>query len=105
MHERALKITYKDKSSTFQEPLGKRNSVSIHHRNVQKLAIEIYKIMHGFSRPILNDIFAPVSRPYKFCRNDRLQRRSVNSVRHGTEYTSFLESKIWYLVPSDNKST
>ena len=42
IHERALRITYKDKSSTFQELLEKGNSVSIHHGNVQKLAIEIY---------------------------------------------------------------
>ena len=93
MHERALRITYKDKSLTFQELLEKGNSVSIYHRNVQKLAIEIYKIMHGFPPPILNDIFAPVSRPYRFRRNDRLQRRSVNSVRHGTESISFLGSR------------
>ena len=60
IHERALRITYKDKSSTFQELLEKDNSVSIHHRNVQKLAIEIYKVLHGFSPPILNDIFVPI---------------------------------------------
>ena len=58
IHEKALRITYKDKSSTFQELLEKDNSVSIHHRNVQKLAIEIYKVLHGFSPPILNDICA-----------------------------------------------
>ena len=34
IHERALRITYKDKSSTFQELLEKDNSVSIHHRNI-----------------------------------------------------------------------
>ena len=63
IHERALRITYKDKSSTFQELLEKDNSVSIHHRNVQKRAIEIYKALHGLSPTILNDIFVPVSRP------------------------------------------
>ena len=60
IHERALKITYKHKYSTFQELLQKDNSVSIHHRNVQKLVIEIYKVLHGFSPPILNDILVPV---------------------------------------------
>ena len=103
MHERALRITYKDKSSTFQELLEKDNSISIHHRNVKKFAIEIYKVLHGFSPPILNDIFVPVSRPYNFRRNDTLQRRRVNSVRHGTESISFLGPKIWDLVPSDIK--
>ena len=41
IHERALRITCKDKCSTFQELLEKDNSLSIHHRNVQKPAIEI----------------------------------------------------------------
>ena len=61
IHERALRIKYKDKSSTFQELLEKGHS--IHHRNIQKLATEIYKVLHGFSPPILNDTFVPVSRP------------------------------------------
>ena len=103
IHERALRITYKDKSSTFKELLEKDNSVSIHHRNVQKLAIEIYKVLHGFSPPILNDIFVPVSHPYNFRRNDTLQRRGVNSIRHGTGPISFLGPKIWDLVPRDIK--
>ena len=77
IHERALRITCKDKSSPFQKLLEKDNSVSI-HRNIQKLATEIYKVSHGFSPPILNDIFVPVSRPYNFCRNDTLQRPRVN---------------------------
>ena len=63
IHERALRITYKDKSSTFQELLEKDNSVS--------------------TPSILNDIFVPVSHPYNFRRNDTLQSRRVNSVRHG----------------------
>ena len=74
IHEIALRITYKDKSSTFQELLEKYNSVSIPHRNVQQVAIEIYKLLHGFSPPILNDIFVLVSRAYNFRRNDTLPR-------------------------------
>ena len=101
IHKRALRITYKDKSSTFQELLEKDNSLSIYHRNVQKLSTDIYKVIHGFSLPILNDIFVPV--PYNFRRNDTLQRWRVNSVRHGTKSVSFLGSKIWDLVPSDIK--
>ena len=38
IHERALRITYQDQISTFQELLNKDNSVSIYHRNFQALA-------------------------------------------------------------------
>ena len=103
IHERTLRMTYKDKSSTFQELLEKDKYVSMHHRNVQKLAIEIYKVLHSFSPPILNDIFVPVSRPYNFCRNDTLQRRRVNAIRHDTESILFLGPNIQDLVPSDIK--
>ena len=103
IHESALRLTHKDKSSTFQELLEKDNSVSTHHRNIQKLAIEIYKVFHSFLPPILNDIFVPVSRPYNFGRNYTLQRQRVNSVTHSTESISFLEPKIWALVSSDIK--
>ena len=103
IHQRALRITYKDKSSTFQELLEKDNSVSVLHRNVQKLTIEIYKNVHGFFLPTLKDLFVPVACPYHFHRNDTLQRRRVNSVRHCTESILFLGPKIWDLVPSDIK--
>ena len=42
--ERALKIIYGDKTSSFNELLEKDNFVSVHHKNLQALAIEMYKI-------------------------------------------------------------
>ena len=50
IHERALRIPYKDKSSAFQELLEKDCSVSIHYKNIQKLAVEDLK---DLSPPIL----------------------------------------------------
>ena len=41
IHERALRITYNDKSSSYRELLTKDRSVKRHHRNIA-LAIEIY---------------------------------------------------------------
>ena len=99
IHERALRITHRDKSSTFQEFLQNGNSVSIHHRNVQKFSIEIYNIFYGFSPLILNYIFVPVSRLYNFRRNDTLQKRRVNSLRHGTESIHLLDQRYGILYP------
>ena len=44
LHERALRIVYKNENLTFQEILDKDHSVTIHHRNLQRLATEMYKI-------------------------------------------------------------
>ena len=53
IHERALRISYQDHISTFQELLNKDNSASIHHRNFQALATEMFKIHRGLSADIL----------------------------------------------------
>ena len=50
--ERSLRIVYNDDTSSFDELLRKDNSVSIHNRNIQKLAIEMYKAKNNLSPQI-----------------------------------------------------
>ena len=49
IHERALRITYNNRNSSFEELLRKDNNISIHLRNLQVLATEICRIkrQHG----------------------------------------------------------
>ena len=49
-------IIYNDKTSTFSELLEKDNSVSIHYRNIQPLALEMYNVANGMST-VMNEIF------------------------------------------------
>ena len=44
LHERMLRIVYKDYESSFAELLSEDKSFTVHHKNVQKLAIEMYKV-------------------------------------------------------------
>ena len=53
IHERVLRITCNDKSSSYRELLTEDRSVTIHHRNIRALAMEIYKVMEGISPPLL----------------------------------------------------
>ena len=53
IHEGALRITYQDHISTFQEQLNKGNSVSIYHKNLQALATEMFKIHRNLPPDIL----------------------------------------------------
>ena len=53
IHERALRITYNDKSSSFENLLEKDNSVTIHHKNIKILATETYKFLQGLSHHLL----------------------------------------------------
>ena len=57
LYERALRIIYSDYKSSFCELLEKDKSFSIHHKNIQNLAIEIYMFLHNLSPCIMNNIF------------------------------------------------
>ena len=64
LHERCLGIMIminNDKQSSFNELLAKDGSVSIHKRNLQVLATEMYKISNSMSTPLMKDIF-PINR-------------------------------------------
>mgnify|MGYP002808619746 CR=1 FL=1 len=43
--------------SSFNELLKRNKSVSIHHRNLQRLAIEMYKIKKDIAPSFMKDIF------------------------------------------------
>ena len=43
LHERALRLVYKNDNATFEELLKIDNSVTVHLKNLQKLATEMYK--------------------------------------------------------------
>ena len=103
IHERTLRIAYQDRISTFQELLNKGNSVSVHRRNMQTLATEMFKIHRGLSPDILTEIFVPKISLYNIRRNNTFERRQVHSVYQGTESLSFLGPKIWDLVPLELK--
>ena len=56
LHEKALRLTFQNRNSSFDELLKLDKSVSIHYRNLQYLLTEIYKAKMGLSPPIMNDI-------------------------------------------------
>ena len=57
IHERGLRIVYEDYTSTFEELLNKDGSVSIHHRNIQLVAIQMFKVKNGLCPKIMKDLF------------------------------------------------
>ena len=108
LHYRALKSVYRDDFSTFQE-LKKDNLVTIHHRNIQNLAIQLYKVKSGSAPCLLKEIFTMRDiLENSIVANLRSQTDFYNnhnpkSVRFGTETLRALGPKIWDIIPSNIK--
>ena len=62
--ERVLRIVYEDYTSSFTELLEKDNSTTLHNRNIQLLATELFKVNIGLSPPFMNEIFVENAHHY-----------------------------------------
>ena len=57
LHERTLRLVCKDENLTCQQLLEKGNSLTIHQRNLQKLAVEMFKVKNKLSPLLVQELF------------------------------------------------
>ena len=89
-HERSLRIVYSDQSSTFENFLERDKTFSIHHKNIQSLAIDIYKFMNCLSREIMSSVFnLKENNRYSLRNIYELYSRNPRTVKYGTETISY----------------
>ena len=103
LHERALRLIYCDHSSNFQEPLQKDNSVTIHQKNIQALAIMMYRVVNNVAPTIVSELFSFSNVNCNLRSGSQLHPPSANIVWNGQETISYLGPKIWNMVPDEMK--
>ena len=96
---RALRIVHNDNISLFEQLLKLSGAITIHHRNLQFLAIEIYKALNNLSSPFMSELFQVKDLTYNLRKGDILVTRNVITKNYGTDNVSYLAPKIWKLIP------
>ena len=74
LHERALRLVLNDHVSDFETLLRKSNDVSSHHRNIQTLVIELYKIKNELAPPIMGEPSLTIS---EICKSFNQREREL----------------------------
>ena len=104
-HVRVLRIVYNDHFSSFEELLFKDKSVTVHQRNLQILATEMYKILNEISPDIMQDIFETKCNYYNTRNAPTFSSGNIKRVRYGLQTISYMTQKIWNLVPEEMKQS
>ena len=97
IHEKCLRIVYNDKECSFQELLDKDGSVCTHHRNLQILCVEMFKVVNGLSPKIFTDLFEIRDQSYyNFRNNNYFAIPKVKTVLNGSESIKVCcDQKTW----------
>ena len=89
IHERALRLIYNDYELPFDRILDDNKQKSIHQKNIESLATEIYKFQEGLTPPIMGDLFVTRENNY-YLRNFQEFGSSLRrTVKFGTETISY----------------
>ena len=102
IHKRVLRIAHQDKKSNIQYLPQTYKSVSIHMKNLQYLATEIYKVKKCLSPEIMKEVFIfQENENCNFRSVTHLTNRNIYTAHFGTDTRTSLGPKIWKLVPDE----
>ena len=104
IQERSLRLITNDKTSTFEDLLQANNEITIHHRNLQVLMVQIFKIINGFAPPIMEDFFLFRENTHNIQNFQIISNESKKRVRYGLETVKYRTPLLWANLPEKHKT-
>ena len=105
LHERALWLDYKDTQSSFEDLLLNDKSFTIHHRNFQKLAMEMLKVKNNLSPSFMINVFPETTNPYNLPNAPTFNVSNTHTIYNCTETIFFRGPKTWAILSNDIKQS
>ena len=92
---------YNDTITSFQELLVKDKTFTIHHQNIQLLAIEMYKTVNNLPGGNLSEFFVKNNHNYNLHSRSELTVPGIITVFKGQNSVSYFGSVIWNSIPAE----
>ena len=105
LHERALRVVYKDDDLTFEQLLHRDSSMTIHERNLQKLAIQMYKVKNQLCPLPVQQLFKKHENEYNLRNQGFWELPKVRTTYYGIETIRYRGPKTWNLLPVEIKNS
>ena len=102
-HERALRIVLNDNISDFETMLRNMNDITIHHRNIQTLMIEFFKIKHDLATPVMDSVLNRRTICYNFRNLQEFHSERKRTMFYGLETISYRAPQLWTIFPEEFK--
>ena len=102
LHGRSLRIILNDDSSDFNILLENNNDICNHHRNIQALLTEVFKIQNELALTIMESILNKRFNTYNTCNLRNFQEFATErkkTVWFGLETLSYRYPQLWSLLP------
>ena len=103
IHERGLRIVYEDYETSFDDLLKKDRSVRIHHRNVQLVAVVMFKVKNDLCPELMKCLFQLNPNPRAGQQTFRIP--NVSSVYMGKLSLSYFGPVVWEKMLPDEYKT
>ena len=100
-----LEFVHNDNESTFEDLLKKDNSLSIHHKNIRLLGIELYKVKNNLPTHLMSEIFDLANIDYYLRSQTDFKQGPVNKVNYGLKSLRYLAPKIWNIIPLEIRNS
>ena len=105
LHEKAIRIAYKDELSDFETILEKDNAVTIHIKNLQLLMTEIFKTQHRLNPTFMKGIFISQNNQYALRNEHSIKLPRPRTTTFGEKSISFLGGKLWHELSLETKQS
>ena len=103
MHERDLRIVLNDNISDFETMLQNMNDITIHHRNIQTLLIDLFKTKHNLAPPVMNSMLNRRTICYNFINLQEFQSERKRTVSYGLATISYRSPQLATILPEEFK--